>query len=283
VKKSLTLSIIIPVYNEEHHIRGCLESIKKQTVKPDEVIVVDNNCTDDTIRIAKQFSFVQVIKEPKQGLIPARNRGLDTAKSDILGRIDADVRLFPDWVEKVKKSFDDPSVMAATGVAVTNILPKPFTWPHGTLWTRLYFMWRESAHGIRLIWGANMALRQSVWQKIKADAQKDDSLVHEDQDLSYLLAGEGFKVAWNDHMRVSTGGQQYHEWAKLYEYFSRDIKTKKLHRARGTLNNPESLRINLFQRAWRRIVTLLPEAFFWITSFLGLLVASCLKRIRHKH
>ena len=61
VSKNFSLSIIIPVYNEESHLRQCLDAIAKQIEKPDEVIVVDNNSTDETVQIAKSFSFVKVL------------------------------------------------------------------------------------------------------------------------------------------------------------------------------------------------------------------------------
>nr|MDQ2973765.1 glycosyltransferase [bacterium] len=63
----MTLSLVIPVYNEEYNIKRCLTAIAGQTIMPDEVIVVDNNCVDKTIEIAKSFGFVTVVKEPKQG------------------------------------------------------------------------------------------------------------------------------------------------------------------------------------------------------------------------
>ena len=54
-QKALTLSIVIPVFNEERYIKACLDSIAAQTVKLDEVIVVDNNSTDKTVLIAKNI------------------------------------------------------------------------------------------------------------------------------------------------------------------------------------------------------------------------------------
>src|SRR3990167_3424187 len=97
--KRLTLSIVIPAYNEEDHLKACLDSISKQTIKPLQVIVVDNNSTDKTAEIAKSYNFVTLIKEEKQGIAYARNRGFDAVTADIIGRIDADTMLFPKWVE----------------------------------------------------------------------------------------------------------------------------------------------------------------------------------------
>jgi glycosyltransferase involved in cell wall biosynthesis len=68
LNKTLSLTIVIPVFNEQNHISACLEAIAAQTAMPDEVIVVDNNSTDKTVQIAKQFAFVKIIKEKRQGV-----------------------------------------------------------------------------------------------------------------------------------------------------------------------------------------------------------------------
>jgi glycosyltransferase involved in cell wall biosynthesis len=58
------ISIIIPVYNEEKRIRRCLNSLKNQDFPQQfEVVVVDNGCTDETIKIAKKYDFIKVVKD----------------------------------------------------------------------------------------------------------------------------------------------------------------------------------------------------------------------------
>ncbi len=96
--KELSVSIVIPVYNEEAHLKNCLDAIARQTVAPDEVIVVDNNSTDRSVEIAEKYSFVKVIKEAKQGRAHARNSGFNVATCDVIGRIDAHSLFASDWV-----------------------------------------------------------------------------------------------------------------------------------------------------------------------------------------
>src|ERR1035437_9021599 len=95
--KPLTLAIVIPVYNEEFYLKACLNSIAKQTVAPDEVIVVDNNSTDKSVQIAKSYKFVKLLHEKRQHQVFAQATGFNAIKSDIIGRIDADSILPPDW------------------------------------------------------------------------------------------------------------------------------------------------------------------------------------------
>jgi len=99
------ISVIIPVYNEEKYIEKCLHSLKKQSCKNFELIVVNNNSTDRSAEIAKKFTK-KVLNCKKQGISAARNYGAQKANGDILCFIDADAILDKDWISKVAKSFN---------------------------------------------------------------------------------------------------------------------------------------------------------------------------------
>jgi len=55
------ISIIIPAYNEERYLGRCLDAIAAQSVRPYEVIVVDNNSSDDTAKVAQRYPFVTLL------------------------------------------------------------------------------------------------------------------------------------------------------------------------------------------------------------------------------
>ena len=84
------ISIIIPTKNEERYLPGLLESIKKQTVQPYEIIVADAGSTDRTVEIAKKYG-AKVIKGGLPGV--GRNNGAKVAKGDIFVFLDADAVL----------------------------------------------------------------------------------------------------------------------------------------------------------------------------------------------
>ena len=106
-----SVSAVVPAFNEEASIGTCVERLLNQTVVPDEVIVVDNNSRDRTAEIARGRG-ARVVAEPTQGMIPARNRGFNEARCDVIARCDADTRVPPDWIERIRDHFLDPEVDA---------------------------------------------------------------------------------------------------------------------------------------------------------------------------
>ncbi len=86
------VSVIIPVYNEEEYLPGCLESLSKQKQKSLEVIVVDDGSTDGSKKLA---TYSQNHKGPGA----ARNLGAKHAKGDILVFVDADMEFDPNFIK----------------------------------------------------------------------------------------------------------------------------------------------------------------------------------------
>lgn len=92
------ISIIVPVYNMERYLRECLDSIKSQTLKQWECILVDDGSTDSSPIICDEYvakdDRFKVIHKPNGGLSNARNAALKIAKGDLIGFVDSD-----DWIE----------------------------------------------------------------------------------------------------------------------------------------------------------------------------------------
>lgn len=265
--KALKLSIVIPVYNEEDHIKACLDAVAKQTVMPEEVIVVDNNCTDKTIEIARSYPFVRVVKEPRQGRGHARSKGFDEAKGDIIGRIDADSRILPNWSERVKKTFEDDSVVGVGGLGLTYTLPLRFL-PnfYTTFWSRVYYWSTHADTRVITMWGANMALLKSAWLEVRSEVCLDDQLVHEDIDVSLVVASAGHKIIQDENMLIKTRGQDYHYFPKLVEYAIRRIRTQHIHRKKGYMSDPKVHKVSFLRAEWWRFITFLPGLIFLITG-----------------
>jgi glycosyltransferase involved in cell wall biosynthesis len=100
------LSVVIPALNEERHLGQLLSDIRRQSLRPEEVIVVDAGSSDATVRIAKLSSCTAVLHgEPP--VARGRNLGGYSAKGDLIFFLDADTRLpqnfFEDFVCEVER------------------------------------------------------------------------------------------------------------------------------------------------------------------------------------
>ncbi len=103
------LSVVVPAYNEAGVLGECLARLTAQSEHIAEIIVVDNNSTDDGMRIVAgvmaEHPSVRIVHETSQGLVHARNAGLDAATGDIIARIDADTRVPEHWARTVVDFF----------------------------------------------------------------------------------------------------------------------------------------------------------------------------------
>lgn len=185
-QKPLTLSIIIPVFNEKDYLGECLDSLAAQTVMPDEVIVVDNNSTDESINIARKYPFVRVVTEPQQGIVYARDKGFNETHSSLIGRIDADTQLPPDWVENVLGFYRGHNLSyALSGSCYYRNLK--LTRGSTYLVDLAYYFLSYTFLRHNVLFGSNMVIPSWVWQAERRSTCTD-SKYHEDIDLAVHIA-----------------------------------------------------------------------------------------------
>ena len=119
------VSIIIPVYNRADLVVRTLQSVLAQTLRPLEVVLVDNNSTDDTLSVLQDFKTkhdapdfrVTVATEPQPGAARARNLGAKLSHGEWLLFFDSDDTLEPDAVECFFKVAEDSNADIVTGRA----------------------------------------------------------------------------------------------------------------------------------------------------------------------
>jgi len=235
-----TVSIVIPAYNEQDTIKACVTAALDQTVMPYEIIVVDNKSTDATAAAvhALQAAYpeapiVYLQQNEVQGLIPTRNYGLDHARGDIIGRIDADSVLEPTWVEEVIRAFDDPTVAACTGPVIYYDMPlRRFGAIADDAIRRAMIVITRDYH---LLFGSNMALRSTAWQAIRDEACLDpDDELHEDIDLSIHLHEHDLRVAYSSEMVTGMSARRLDDNPReYYSYVMRFERTYKKHKIRS--------------------------------------------------
>lgn len=124
-------SVVIPAYNEEQHILSTLNSLVGQTLLPIQVVVVNDSSTDNTAKLAKEFSrkydFIHVINNqaeakhlPGSKVINAFNTGFNEVQNnwDFIVKLDADLILPPDYFQRIAETFQsDKTIGMAGGMA----------------------------------------------------------------------------------------------------------------------------------------------------------------------
>ncbi len=228
----MRMSLVIPVFNEEDSIALCLTAVAQQSRPFDEVIVVDNGCTDDTMAIVETFRaqlpFV-TLHEPVPGVGPARKAGLDAATGDVLCRIDADTRLDRHWARRAELTFDSESeTSAVTGGLITHDSPIDGCQRAGLVKAAKKSLRSGTVDGATLA-GCNMALRSDAWRSAQPHL-KDAPRTHEDLDLHCALRTAGYSVRWQPAM---VGAISWRRFAgpirSNVEYLMCTIRTYRLH------------------------------------------------------
>ena len=239
--KTLTLTIVIPVYNEHGYLKACLDSIAKQSVMPDEVIVVDNNSTDKSVQIAKSYPFVKLMGETRQGVVFARNKGFNAATSDIIGRIDADTVLPEDWVQRVAAEFEDPKVAAVTGPVSYYDMPLPrLNYQVNHLMCKFTHRWSSDGP---FLYGSNMAIRRSAWDSVKKQVCQDQD-IHEDIDLAIHLLKADYPINYTKKILAKASGRRANDsLAGFVEYVA-------MHRRAYTRHNLHNFAMHFAMFMW---------------------------------
>ena len=160
----MDLSIIIPAFNEARYLPGTLESIQRssehlraKTEVGVELIVVDNNSTDETASVAEDAGAT-VVPEPVQGIGRARNRGARAATSEVLVFVDADVRVPVTLLEAIHEAMSDPDCLG--GGAEVDYRPRRAI-------MRLYLrFWRRLARLTSMVQGPTQFCRRSAFDSV---------------------------------------------------------------------------------------------------------------------
>lgn len=101
----MKLSVVIPVYNEEKHIKSCVQSLLNGKRVPDEILIVDGGSTDNTIKILKSFPQIKILKNKKKNAAAGRNLGIAHATGEVIAFIDGDCYADRLWLSSIENFF----------------------------------------------------------------------------------------------------------------------------------------------------------------------------------
>lgn len=250
---SFDVSVILCSYNRGTMLRPALESLVAQDASDVsfEVIIVDNNSTDDTSRIAQEFvagrNGWRYLFEGQQGLSHARNAGVALARAPIVAFTDDDVRVAPNWISGIKRSLDEhPEVVFVGGKVLPRWNEAPPRWLTKLHWVPLAIV----DHGDEPFYvdesrpwcmvGANLSIRTSLLREAGGFAPRFQRVRNaigstEDHELQFRLWRAGLRGMYVPTLRVEADVQDdrllkaYHRrWHASHARFSATMGTESL-------------------------------------------------------
>lgn len=190
-RRQRTVSVIIPCLNDAPLLARCLDSLNQQTVKPDEILVVDNGSTDDSALVATAFG-AKVVREERRGITWATQTGFANASGDIMLRTDADVIAPEQFIEQLHHAWDLAEQQAGRRVVGVSgggafELPGLYGRAMTALYLGAYRLTSSWALGHQPFFGTNYSIRRTWWESISDTVDFSDTVVHEDMHLSFAV------------------------------------------------------------------------------------------------
>lgn len=109
------IAVVVCTHRRPLELERCLESLRRQTLPPAEIVVVDNAPPSPAARGAAQSAGARYVPSPQRGVSRSRNVGARHCASPIVAYIDDDMTAHPEWLAAVADAFRDPGVGAVTG------------------------------------------------------------------------------------------------------------------------------------------------------------------------
>ncbi|MDN3495230.1 glycosyltransferase family A protein [Planococcus sp. APC 4015] len=195
MQRPLTVSVVIPVKDDDCELARCLGAMSRQTRPADEIIVVDNGSTDSSAAVAAAFG-VRVVRCETPGIPAASARGYDSARGDVVLRLDADCIPADTWVEAIADAFAArPDVAVFAGGARFIDGPAPLRSVLALVYLGAYVALLTPTLGHLPLFGSNLGFRRAVWQAVGDRVHRWHDDMHDDLDLAFHM-GERHRIRY---------------------------------------------------------------------------------------
>ena len=189
----MKISIIIPTFNASLTLKECLTSIFSSSFKNYEVIVVSDNSTDDSVKIASEFNINIIELRQNKGPGNARNEGAKIALGDILLFIDSDVIINNDTLSLIIDKFTSGKVEAIQGI----YSHKPNYKYLATQFYQsylCYYVWPEDKKYASTLVTGCFAIRKEIFNMFSGFDVNIENASCEDEKFGYSLIEKGYKI-----------------------------------------------------------------------------------------
>jgi GT2 family glycosyltransferase len=116
------VSVYIPAYNVAEFLASSIEALLRQTLRPDEILVIDDGSSDNSAEIASRYSQVALLQHREnKGLAAARNTALRAARHELIASIDADCVAAPTWLAELTLNLSEPAIVGVGGKLIEGV------------------------------------------------------------------------------------------------------------------------------------------------------------------
>lgn len=218
----MQLDLIIATHNRAPLLRSAVESVMRAARPPAlalQCLVIDNASTDDTAEVVRELgrrygSAVKYVFEPQGGKSQALNTGIAVTTGDLVGMVDDDEEMDPEWLNEVAQAFRDATVDFAGGPYVPRWAANPPDWVPQQY--RGVVGWAEGGHapaefGVAfpgILKGGNAVIRRSVLARVGGYAThlgptpEYRLMSCEDEDMYFRLLAAGARGLYLPRMIV---------------------------------------------------------------------------------
>jgi len=196
------ISIIIPEYNAKDYLVQSMPVFKKSEQKNFELIVVDDNSTDNSPEFAQQYADVVLKMEKNSGPGKARNRGAQASRASILLFLDADVRIYPDTISKVLTAFqENPEISAVFGSYDSQPPEKNFCSQYKNLFH--HYVHQKASLDAKTFWAGCGAVLKTDFIEVGGFSAEFFAPSIEDVELGYKLKERGKTIRLLKDLQVT--------------------------------------------------------------------------------
>ena len=180
------ISLYIAAYNAEKTIEKSINSILQQTLKPKEIIIINDCSTDKTLNLLKKFNQIKIINNKKNyGLARSRNIALKYSKYNFLASIDSDVVCKKNWLETLFNTMEKKNADLIGGKLIDKFIKEP-----ANHWRSYYLKqnWGDKQiNNPQFIFGANFLLNKKKIKNLNIKYNETFRTNGEDVNFSKVL------------------------------------------------------------------------------------------------